>query len=143
MKGRKYRRLLLQLFRTTGASKLFISYFIFFFIIAGVLTIIEPGIATYIDGLWFSFAVASTAGFGDITAITVIGRILTVILSIYSIAIVAIFTAVITSFFMNIAKIRASESAAEFIDDLTHLTELSKDELQAVSDKVKVFLDKN
>jgi len=42
---------------------------------------------------------------------------------------------------MNIAKAQASESAAEFVDDLMHLTELSKEELQAVSDKVKAFVD--
>ena len=143
MKGHKYRRMFFRFVKTTGAIKIFISYLILFFIAAGLLTIIEPGIVNYVDGLWFSFAVLSTVGFGDVTAATVLGRIITVVLSIFSIAVVAIFTAVITSFFMNIAKAKARDSAAQIIDDLTHLPELSKEELQEVSDKVKRFLDKN
>ena len=141
MKGRKYRRLLLQSFKYTGAWKVFGVYLAFFLVIAGVLTIIEPGIADYGDGIWFTFSVATTVGFGDFTAVTLAGRILTVILSVYSIGVVAIFTAVITNFFMNVAKAQASESAAAFVDDLMHLTELSKEELQAISDKVKNFLN--
>ena len=137
----RYRRLLLHSFKYTGASKILGGYLIFFFLVAAVITLLEPGIANYGDGLWFTFAVSTTVGFGDVTAVTLVGRILTVILSIYSLGIVAIFTAVITSFFMNIAKAQASESAAEFVDDLMHLTELSKEELQAVSDKVKAFVD--
>ena len=113
----------------------------FFLIAAALITILEPGIITYWDGLWFSFAVSTTVGLGDFTAVTVIGRIVTVILSVYSIAIVAIFTAVITNFFLNVAKAQASDSAAAFLDDLMHLTEMSKEELQAVSDKVKTFVD--
>lgn len=141
MKGRKYRRLLWQSFKHTGATKVFGGYLIFFLVMAGLLTIIEPEVANYGDGLWYTFAVASTVGFGDFTAVTLVGRILTVILSIYSIGVVAIFTAVITSFFMNMAKAQASESAAAFVDDLMHLPELSKEELQAVSDKVKEYVE--
>ena len=141
MRARKYRRLLLQTFKITGASKVFGGYLCLFLLAAGLLTIIEPAIQNYWDGLWFSFAVATTVGFGDYTAVTLVGRIVTVILSIYSIAVVAIFTALITSFFMNVAKMQTSESAAAFLDDMMHLTELSKEELQAVSDKVKAFVD--
>ena len=141
MRGRKYRRLLLQSFKYTGADKVLGGFLVFFFLIAAVLTIIEPEIHNYGDGLWFSFAVATTVGFGDYTAVTLVGRILTVILSVYSIGVVAIFTAVITNYFMNVAKMQASDSAAAFLDDMMHLTELSKEELQAVSDKVKEFVD--
>lgn len=141
MRRRKYRRLLWQSFKHTGAIKVIGGYLLFFLIAAALITILEPGIITYWDGLWFSFAVSTTVGFGDFTAVTVIGRIVTVILSVYSIAIVAIFTAVITNFFLNVAKAQASDSAAAFVDDLMHLTEMSKEELQAVSDKVKTFVD--
>ena len=135
------RRLLWQSIKRTGAHKVFGGYLLFFLIAAGLITILEPGIANYGDGLWFSFAVSTTVGFGDFTAATVVGRIVTVILSVYSIAIVAIFTAVVTNFFLTVAKAQASDSAAAFLDDMMHLTELSKEELQAVSDKVKAFVD--
>ena len=143
MKRHKYWRLLWQSFKNTGAIKVFGGYLIVFLVITALLTIIEPEIINYWDGLWYTFAVASTVGFGDFTAITLIGRILTVIISVYSIGVIAIFTAVITNFFINVAKMQASESAAAFVDDLMHLTELSKEELQAVSDKVKKFVNRN
>ena len=141
MQGRKYRRLLWHIFKQSGANKVFGGYLIFFLVVAALLTLLESQIANYGDGLWFTFSVATTVGFGDYTAVTVIGRILTVILSIYSIGVVAIFTAVITNFFMNVAKAQASDSAAAFVDDLMHLSELSKEELEAVSDKVKKFVE--
>ena len=91
------------------------------------------------DSIWFCFATSTTIGYGDIVAVSFIGRILSIFLSIYSIAVVAIFTAVITSFFMEQAKIRAKENARKFIDDLQHLDELSKEELKELSKKIKHF----
>ena len=37
---------------------------------------------------------------------------------------------------------KASDSVKEFLYDLEHLPELSKEELQELSDRVKVFLKK-
>ena len=53
--------------------------------------------------------------------------------------IVAIFTAVITSYFMEHAKIKSKENIRKFLDDLEHLDELSKEELKELSKKVKKF----
>ena len=75
-------------------------------------------------------------------ATTVIGRIIAVILTVYSIAVIAIFTAVIVGFFNDMAKARASESAQQFTDDLERLPELSKEELRELSRRVKNFLNK-
>ena len=136
---RKSRRLLRSLFRVTGADKVFISYFIFFFISAIVIWIFEPHINKLADSLWYCFVASTTIGFGDYTAITIVGRIFTVILSIYSLGVVAIFTAVITSYFMESSKLKANESVRHFIDDLEHLDELSKEELKEISNKVKKF----
>ena len=90
----------------------------------------EPGIGSYIDSLWFCFASATSIGYGDIVAVTFLGRVLTVILSVYSIAVIAIITAVITGFFMDLARFRANSSVQEFLVDLEHLPEMSKEELE-------------
>ena len=136
---RKSRRLLRSLFKVTGADKVFISYFIFFFISAIIIWVFEPHINKLVDSFWYCFVASTTIGFGDYTAITLIGRIFTVILSIYSLGVVAIFTAVITSFFMENSKLKANENVRQFIDDLEHLDELSKEELKEISKKVKNF----
>ena len=99
----------------------------------------EPGIHSYVDSLWYCFASATSIGYGDFAAVTLVGRIITVLLSIYSIAVIAVFTAVITSFFTDLARLRASDSAREFVDQLEHLPELSKEELEELSRRVKEY----
>lgn len=139
MSRRKLWRLLRLSFKTAGADKIIGAYIIFFLVISLVLRFIEPNMDSFGDGIWYCFALATTIGFGDITVVTLPGRILSIILSIYSVAVIAIFTAVITSFFMDLGKVRANESASAFLDDLEHLTELSQEELAQLSEKVKRF----
>lgn len=135
----KYKRIFRQVFHTIGADKILYSYIIVFIIIAFIIWKVEPNINTFMDSLWFCFATSTTIGYGDIVVISFVGRILSIILSIYSICVVAIFTAVITSFFMEQAKIRAKENTRKFIDDLQHLDELSKEELKELSEKIRNF----
>lgn len=131
MKHRQTLRLLRQSFRIAGVNKILYIYLAFFCVTAVVLYLVDPNINSFGDSLWYCFAVATTVKFGDIAALSVAGRILTVILSIYSLGVVAIVTAVLTSFFMDVAKARAKNSAGKFIDDLQRLPELSKEELTA------------
>ena len=126
-------------FKTAGADKIISGYLIWFFAAAVPIWIWEPQINTYTDSLWFCFASATSIGYGDFAAVTVVGRIITVLLSVYSIAVIAIFTAVITSFFSDLARFRANDSAREFMDELEHLPELSKEELEALSKRVREF----
>ncbi len=136
---RKTRKLLRQSLKISGAYKTFSIYAVFFIIVAVLLRVIEPGISTVGEGLWYCFETATTIGFGDLAAVSTLGRILTIILSLYSIGVVAIFTAVITSFFMDVAKARMNDSVKEFLDDLEHLPDLSEEELRNLSDRIKKF----
>ena len=139
LRKKQVRRMLRNAFKTAGADKIISGYLIWFFAAAVPIWIWEPQINTYADSLWFCFASATSIGYGDFAAVTVVGRIITVLLSVYSIAVIAIFTAVITSFLSDLARIRANDSAREFMDELEHLPELSKEELEALSKRVREF----
>ena len=139
MRHRRNRRLLRKSFKIVGADKIIFTYFVYFTIIAIILRFVEPEIGSFFDSYWYCFAVATSVGFGDVVAVTLIGRILTMILSVYSIAIVAIFTAVVTHFFVEIARINAEENLKALIEEMEHLPELSQEELEALSERIKKF----
>ena len=135
-------KILRQVFMDANADIVFKGYLVCFMVIALLIWLAEPSIKTILDSIWYCFAVATTVGFGDLAAATLFGRILTIVLSIYSIAVVAVFTAIIATYFMDAAKNKASESAREFMYEMEHLPELSKEELQVLSEKVKRFAEK-
>ncbi len=56
------------------------------------------------DGLWYCFAVVTTIGFGDKYAVSLPGRIMTVILGIYGIIVVALITSIIVNFYNETAS---------------------------------------
>ena len=49
--------------------------------------------------LWYCYEVISTAGFGDVVAVTFIGKMCSVLLTIYSLFVVAIATGVVVNFY--------------------------------------------
>ena len=64
-----------------------------------ILMLYEPDIPTFADGLWHSFAVVTTIGFGDYKVVTAVGRALTAIMGIYGIVVVAVITSIIVNFY--------------------------------------------
>lgn len=132
-------KILWRVLKRTRADKILYGYLILLFGISFAIWLIEPEINTIFDSLWYCFSVLTTIGFGDFIAVTFIGRILSVVLSIYSILIIAIIPGVITSFYLESIKIRSKESMEKFLYDLERLPELSKEELNDLSEKAKNF----
>lgn len=101
--------------------------------------VIEPNINSFFDSMWYCFNIITTIGLGDTIAVTVAGKILSVVLSIYAILIIAVIPGVLTSYYIESIKLRSNESMEKFMYDLERLPELSKEELIELSKKVKVF----
>lgn len=135
----KKSKIICKILKRTGAVRLIYGFLAVFLIISVAIMLAEPNINTFSDSMWYCFSVMTTIGFGDITAVTLIGRILSVILSIYSILIIAVIPGVLTSYYIEIIKLRANESIEKFLYDLERLPELSKEELAELSEKVKKF----
>ena len=86
-----------------------------------VLLYMDPNFESYTDALWYCFAVVTTIGFGDITASTPIGRILSLVLGIYGIIVVALVTSIIVNFYGEMKKagpepVEAPEEETKAID---------------------------
>ncbi len=125
--------------RYTKADKILFSYLVFVFADAALIWISEPAIRTYPDALWYCYAVISTAGFGDMVVTAFIPKILSVVLTAYSLLIIAIVTGVVVNFYTQMIEIKNQETLLAFLDKLEQLPDLSVEERRKLSEQVKKF----
>ena len=92
-------------------------------------TVVEPNITSYVDSLWYSFAVITTIGFGDVYVTTTFGRILSVILGISGIVVVALFTSVIVNLYNDLNRRREDKKTQELQKQI--------DEIEKVQEELK------
>lgn len=100
-----------------------------------ILMLYEEKITTFEEGLWYSFAVVTTIGFGDIVAVSLIGRIITVILGVYGIVVVAIITSIIVNFYNETTIKDNKKKVQEVAKDETPINknEVIKEEAPSLS----------
>ena len=81
----------------------------------------------------------TTIGFGEAVAVTPVGRLLSIILSMYSIGMIAIITSTVVTY--HRAKLRTMEEdkLELMMDKLERLPELSSEELKEISESVRRF----
>lgn len=78
---------------------------------------------SYTDALWYCFAVVTTIGFGDMTAVSTIGRVLSVILGVYGIIVVALITSIIVNFYGEMKKAGPDDDEEEPAPEAEQLPE--------------------
>ena len=91
-----------KILRKTYALEVLFGLLLLIVTFSFIFRVTEPGIVTYEDALWYCFAIVTTIGFGDITAVSRVGRALSVILGIYGIIVVALITSVIVNFYTEV-----------------------------------------
>ena len=101
--------ILLNIIRETYVLEIILGLILMIVACSSIFTTLEDNMVDYWDALWYSFALVTTIGFGDITATTLIGRALSVFLGIYGIVVVAIITSVIVNFYGEMRRIRKPE----------------------------------
>lgn len=130
-------KVLAGILKRTRADKILVGFIVFLFAVAAVIELAEPDINRYCDALWYCYAVISTAGFGDVVAVTFIGKICSVLLTVYAIFVTAIVTGVVVNFYTQMVEMQRKETIAMFMDQLERLPELSREELESISQKVR------
>ena len=95
---------MIKIIQRTYAFEILYGLFVLIISFAYLLYKIEPAIASFGDGLWYSFAIVTTIGFGDIAAATPVGRLLSVLLGVYGLIVVAVLTSIIINFYNETLK---------------------------------------
>jgi len=120
-------------------EKVVVGFVIMFILTSVFVTLFEPEVPTFRDGIWYTFVACTTIGFGDISAVTFFGRLFTMIITVYEIVLVALLSGVIVSYYLEIVRLRDKEAFRAMLDKLVRATELSPAELQEIEDKAKKF----
>lgn len=123
----------------TGTAAMLVSFLWIYALAALIIWAVEPGIPGYGDALWYLYVAAMTIGFGDYAAVTLVGRIVTVCISIMAVILTAMITGVVVSYYTEYLKAKESETVSQFLEELEHLPELTPDELTRLSQQVRRF----
>lgn len=96
---------------------------------------VEPELFdTFVDAIYWATVSLTTMGYGDITPVTTVGRIVTIISSMFGIAIIALPSGILTAGFMRILREEQDREAARKAEELAQkepklLSEAERSEL--------------
>ena len=130
---------MIHLLNHTGTIKVFFAYVIVLCIGAVLTWLFEPQVQSLWDGFWFCFVASTTIGFGDITAVTVIGRLVVIFVTLCGILTVAMVPGVVVAYYTEYLRKREEDTVSTFLEKLEHLPELQKKELEEISERIKNF----
>ncbi|MBO4286084.1 MAG: two pore domain potassium channel family protein [Bacilli bacterium] len=125
---------IVQILKKTYSIEILYGLIVLVVATALVLTITEDNMSIG-DALWYCFALVTTIGFGDVTAVTIVGRILSVILGIYGIIVVALITSIIVNFYNETKHDRDDEEDEVLKEELKELNDQRKEEVEKKADE--------
>ena len=85
--------------RKTNAAEILFGMLLLIIAFSLVLPILEDGIPDFGSALWYCFAIISTIGFGDVSAVSVLGRIMSAILGVCGLVVVSVVMSIVVNFY--------------------------------------------
>ena len=99
---------------------------IFFIGVFGYLFYVsEPQVETFGDGIWWALVTITTVGYGDITPLTTLGRVVAGLLMLLGLGLIATITAIVSAkFIQNYVDSHTNDDVLEKLEELE--TEIEK-----------------
>lgn len=85
--------------RKTNAAEILFGMLLLIIAFSLVLPILEDDIPDFGSALWYCFAIISTIGFGDVAAVSILGRIMSAILGICGLVVVSVVMSIVVNFY--------------------------------------------
>ena len=114
-----YLSLLLRVFNNKRLRTV-LSLILFFIVLFGfIFFITEPDVKSFSDGLWWALVTITTVGYGDITPMTTIGRLVASALMFLGLGLIASLTAVISvKFIQNFVDHHTNDDVLEKLEEM-------------------------
>ena len=88
-----------KIIRKTNAAEILFGMLLLIIAFSLVLPILEDGIPDFGSALWYCFAIISTIGFGDVSAVSILGRIMSAILGVCGLVVVSVVMSIVVNFY--------------------------------------------
>ena len=105
LRKKKPSQVLWHIVKVTHFLKFILSFVCYLFLAALILLFTEPAIETFGDSIWYCFVSSTTTGYGDIVVTTAIGRIVSVILSLYGLLFFGCLSGIVVTYYMEMNKL--------------------------------------
>ena len=114
-----YISLLLRVFNNKRLRTV-LSLILFFIVLFGfIFFTTEPDVKSFSDGLWWALVTITTVGYGDITPMTSIGRLVASALMFLGLGLIASLTAVISvKFIQNFVDHHTNDDVLEKLEEM-------------------------
>lgn len=132
-----YFRIVFRILKDAKLGWISLTFLAIFAICCVIIGLTEPSIRGGGDIAWMCFQAVTTIGYGDVVPTAPIPRIAIVVLSIASVFYLAIITGTVVYYCNEIVRLRHKASLAAIQDKLEHLPDLSKDELESLSQTIR------
>ena len=114
-----YLSLLIRAFNNKRLRTVLLLILFFIAIFGFVFFITEPDVKSYQDGLWWALVTITTVGYGDITPLTNLGRLVATALMFLGLGLIASLTAVISvKFIQNFVDHHTNDDVLEKLDEM-------------------------
>tara|TARA_S200000501_G_scaffold133054_1_gene125800 strand:+ start:198 stop:650 length:453 start_codon:yes stop_codon:yes gene_type:complete len=104
-----------------------------------IFYISEPDVKTFGDGIWWALVTVTTVGYGDITPLTISGRVVAGTLMFFGLGMIATVTAIVSAkFVQNYVEHHTNDDVLEKLEELEleieKLKSLEEDELEKLDE---------
>ena len=111
--------LLETLFNSRRLRTILAALIFFIFLFGYLFYVSEPGVRDLGDGIWWALVTITTVGYGDITPVTTLGRIVASSLMLLGLGLIATITAIVSAkFIQNFVDHHTNDDVLEKLEEM-------------------------